>query len=85
VLFAYNASKAIDDSTQNVGDCHIYIRRKPGCVDLAPGEKREQVIIPRELAGLVMVYQTFERVSYALVMKEEYPINVSDEVGSPNQ
>jgi hypothetical protein len=85
VLFAYTASKAIDDSTQNVGDCHIYIRRKPGCVDLAPGEKREQVIIPRELAGLVMVYQTFERVSYALVMKEEYPINVSDEVGSPNQ
>jgi len=37
------------------------------------------------LAGLVMVYQTFERVSYALVMKEEFPINVSDEVGSPNQ
>ncbi|MDX1592720.1 MAG: LysM domain-containing protein [Gammaproteobacteria bacterium] len=83
ILLAYTARKAIDDPTQNVGDCHIYIRRKEGCVDLEPGQKREKVIIPRELSGLVMVYKTFERVSYALVMKEEFPIEVYDEVGSP--
>ncbi len=83
VLLAYTASKSVIDSTQNVGDCHIYIRRKPGCVDLEPGEERERVIIPRELSGAVMVYQTFERVSYALVLKEEFPIEIYDEVASP--
>ena len=42
-------------------------------------------MIPRELSGLLMVYQTFERVSYALVMKEEFPIEIFDEVSSPDQ
>ncbi len=83
VLLAYTARKEINDPTENIGDCHIYIMRKPGCVDLEPGQKRKKVIIPRERAGAIMVYQTFERVSYALVMLEEYPINIFDEVGTP--
>jgi len=83
VLMAYSARKAINDPIENIGDCHIFIKRKEGCVDLPPGEKRKQVIIPRERAGLVMVYRTFDRVSYALVMRQEAPFHINDEVGTP--
>ena len=34
---------------------------------------------------MAMVNQTFERVSYALVMKEEFPIQLLDEVASPER
>ena len=83
VLVAYTASKGIVDPTENIGDCHIYIKRKKGCVDLPPGEKRKLVIIPRERSGLIMIYRTFDRVSYGLVMKAEAPLHINDEVGTP--
>lgn len=83
VLVAYTASKAIDDPTENIGDCHIFIVRKEGCVDLPPGQERKKVIIPRERSGLILIYRTFERVSYGLVMKQEAPFHLNDEVGTP--
>jgi hypothetical protein len=41
------------------------------------------VTIPRERAGLVMIYRTFDRVSYGLVLKTEVPLQINDEVGTP--
>jgi hypothetical protein len=39
--------------------------------------------LPDERVGLVMVFRTFEHVSYALVMQSERPIHVNDVVKTP--
>lgn len=41
------------------------------------------VTIPRERAGLIMIYRTFDRVSYGLVLKTEVPLQINDEAGTP--
>lgn len=41
------------------------------------------VTLPDERAGLVMVFRTFERVSFALVMEAERPMHVLDRVHNP--
>lgn len=43
----------------------------------------EQVKLPDELAGQVLVFRPFERVSYALVMKATGAIHVLDKVQTP--
>lgn len=45
--------------------------------------KGEPVTLPEEHAGEVMVFRTFERVSYALVMDAERPIHLYDTVSNP--
>ncbi|MHB0776238.1 LysM peptidoglycan-binding domain-containing protein [Halomonas sp. WWR20] len=39
--------------------------------------------LPEQEAGLVMVFRTFERVSYALVMQARLPLSVGDRVHRP--
>ncbi len=41
------------------------------------------VALPDERAGLVMVFRTFDRVSYALVMESSRAMHVNDRVASP--
>jgi hypothetical protein len=41
------------------------------------------VTLPDEKAGLIMVFRTFERVSFALVMEAERPMHVLDKVRNP--
>jgi hypothetical protein len=41
------------------------------------------VKLPDELAGMLMVFRTFDKVSYALVMKAEKPLHVLDRVQTP--
>ena len=43
----------------------------------------ETVRLPSERAGLLMVFRTFEKLSYALVMVTEQPLAVNDEVRDP--
>jgi hypothetical protein len=69
VLIAYSASKTIKDP----------VAKQPG-----PNEPQVTVTIPRERAGLVMIYRVFDRVSYALVMRSELPLHLYDEVGTPD-
>jgi hypothetical protein len=49
------------------------------------GEKLDPSLIklPNERIGLLMIFRTFERVSYALVMQASDPINVLDMVETP--
>ena len=43
----------------------------------------EEVTLPDELAGVLMVFRPFERVSYALVMESEGAIHVLDRAKTP--
>jgi len=46
-------------------------------------QRREFVTLPDEEAGLVMVFRTFERVSFGLIMHAIRPIHVDDRVRNP--
>ena len=43
----------------------------------------EKIQLPSERVGLVMIFNTFERVSYAFVLESDLPIKVADELRSP--
>ena len=43
----------------------------------------ETIRLPSERAGLMMVFRTFEKLSYALVLMTEIPLAVNDEVRTP--
>lgn len=45
--------------------------------------RNDQVKLPDEIAGTLMVFRPFERVSYALVMKSSQAIHVLDKVQTP--
>jgi hypothetical protein len=45
-----------------------------------PGSKAEQVELPEEYTGVLMVFRIFDKISYALVMEAEGPIHVYDSV-----
>lgn len=47
------------------------------------GERGEEVTLPDEEAGQIMVFRTFEKVSLALVMEAERPMHVLDVVRTP--
>ncbi|GBG13805.1 peptidoglycan-binding protein LysM [Novimethylophilus kurashikiensis] len=46
-------------------------------------DEPDTIKLPDERAGLVMVFRTFEHVSYALVMQSERPMHVNDWVQNP--
>jgi hypothetical protein len=48
-----------------------------------PIASREEVTLPDERAGIVMVFRSFERLSYALVMEATRAIHVDDTVRDP--
>lgn len=51
-----------------------YITNKQG--------KSEDITLPEEYVGVIMVFRTFSKVSYALVMKTQGPVHVFDTVRS---
>jgi hypothetical protein len=51
--------------------------------DLVAGNARERVTLPDEEAGVLMVFRTFDRVSFGLVMHATRAIHVLDRVRSP--
>ncbi len=58
---------------------HVY---KQGEVVIDP-VTQEKISLPSERAGLVMVFKTFEKLSYALVMRAQSSLAVLDQVRSP--
>jgi hypothetical protein len=44
---------------------------------------RQNVRLPSERAGLVMIFRTFEKLSYGLVLETERPLAVFDQVRNP--
>lgn len=45
-------------------------------------EKVEKITLPEEYVGVLMVFRTFDKVSYALVMETQGPVHVFDTVRS---
>lgn len=45
--------------------------------------RKETVRVPNERYGLIFVFRTFDRLSYALVMQSEGPVTVNDFVRTP--
>ncbi len=43
----------------------------------------DTIRLPSERAGLLMVFRTFEKLSYGLVLSTQRPLSVGDEVGNP--
>lgn len=50
--------------------------------DVVSGKKNDWINIEGEKAGVVMVFQAFDRVSYALIMTSNRTINLYDRVGT---
>jgi len=49
-----------------------------------PGALGRNVQLPDERAGTLMVFKTYDRLSYALVMQAEGPIRIRDKVRNPS-
>ena len=65
---------------------HVLSVNQAGRVIADPFEKRGArvtVELPEETAGLAMVFRTFDKVSYALIMETTRPIRVGDSVTTP--
>ena len=43
----------------------------------------ENIVLPNERIGLAMVFRTFDKISYALIMQATEPVNVLDVVETP--
>ena len=63
-----------------VGNVLGVYRRGEVVRDPATGNSIE---LPADRAGLLMVFRTFERMSYGLILRTEQPLSVSDEVRNP--
>jgi len=52
--------------------------------DIVSIDPKDSVTLPDEYAGITLVFKTFEKVSYAIVMKANRAIHVGDKVSAAN-
>lgn len=64
---------------------HVLAVWQAGAVvrDVNAKKRGENITLPDQRAGIVLVYRTFDRVSYALVMEAERAMSVYDRVQNP--
>ncbi|TAN68919.1 MAG: LysM domain-containing protein [Methylobacter sp.] len=74
--------KGTDDGLLTGHELNIY-RRGDTVRDSYSQIKNDQVNLPDELAGTLMVFRPFKRISYALVMKATQTLHVLDIVKTP--
>jgi hypothetical protein len=67
----------------NVGTVLAVYQRGQVVPDTVSGKAGDTVKLPDERAGIVMVFRTFDRVSYALVMRATTSMHVLDYVRNP--
>jgi hypothetical protein len=60
------------------GDVLAIETRGDKIIDRRSWWKRDRVALPNQRTGVVMVFKTFDKVSYALVMESTRPIKVND-------
>ncbi len=65
---------AIEDGIESFNETFPTIANKQA--------KTEDITLPEEYVGVVMVFRTFNKVSYALVMETQGPVYISDTVRS---
>ena len=61
----------------------LALERNRTVVERDEQDRKTSVVIPPERTGLVFVFRTFERISYALVLQSEGAIEVNDFVRTP--
>ncbi len=64
---------------------HVLAINKTGrqVLDRSKDGERAQLKLPDERNGIMMVFRTFNRLSYALVLEITEPVSVGDRVGNP--
>lgn len=80
---AKNSVVALDRGTADgaaPGQVFAIYQRGQVTTDPKTGEK---VQLPSERIGMAMIFRTFNRVSYAIVLESDLPIKVEDEIRSP--
>jgi hypothetical protein len=66
-----------------VGHVFDVLQRGALIRDVVDGGLSGKVRLPNEKAGLMMVFRTFDRVSFALILKATQAIHLQDIVKSP--
>jgi hypothetical protein len=61
----------------------LALERNRTVVERDENDKKVNVVIPSERIGLIFVFRTFDRISYALVVQSEGTIEVNDFVRTP--
>jgi hypothetical protein len=77
---------AIDRGAQDgveVGHVLAILQKGAPIRDIVSWNMGELVEHPAEKAGLMMIFRTFERISYGLVMHASHPLHISDIVQNP--
>ncbi len=74
--------KGTDDGLSSGHELNIY-RRGDTVRDSYSPVKNDRVNLPDEMAGTLMIFRPFKRISYALVMKATQTLHVLDTVKTP--
>jgi hypothetical protein len=77
---------AIDLGTREgieIGHVFRVFQRGAVITDRVSGKRNDTVKLPDEDAGLIMVFRTFEKVSFGLIMKATAAIHINDFVRTP--
>ncbi|WP_153111169.1 LysM peptidoglycan-binding domain-containing protein [Propionivibrio limicola] len=61
----------------------LALERDRNFVQRDENDRKMKVAIPSERIGLIFVFRTFDRVSYALVVQSDGPVEVNDFVSTP--
>lgn len=71
---------------QNIEPGHVFAVNQAGRViqDVHHREdQRKQIALPMERSGTMMIFRSFEKVSYGLIMESELPMRIGDIVTAP--
>ena len=79
---AHQLAWALKEDGIEIGDMLAVFTPGGEITDRTRGQA-EQLMLPDERTGLVMVVRSFDRVSYALIMESERPIHLNDIVTNP--
>ena len=89
---------AVDGGVRNIGQYAVVVLNRGSREGLEPGNvlavfkagnvvrdpyTNERVELPAERAGLLMVFQTYEKMSYGLILTASRPLTVGDRVRNP--
>ena len=85
IVLEHEDTSAVDRGLSNILNDVRDTKRAFDKTDLAgymgrPGSEPEKVELPEEYSGVLMVFRTFENLSYALVMEAQGAIHVKDTV-----
>jgi hypothetical protein len=75
-------NKGIDDGLE-AGHVLAILRRGASFVDRSQPGERTEIKLPNERNGLMMVFRTFDRLSYALILDSTEGVQIGDRIINP--